>query len=145
MLTTLIHDPVWEKVQQRIAGLASLMLRKGTDYRWSALKAPTLVSGVTAKQAILVRMSDKIKRYEQIVRSGDQSLVDESLEETLMDLVNYGILALSADDLDAECLAYLSEELPDDEQEEECWDDETEVGGELPLLGQERLPDESGL
>lgn len=41
---------------------------------------------------IVVRMDDKLARLNTFVRRGNLEVVEESLEDTLLDLINYAIL-----------------------------------------------------
>ena len=40
-------------------------------------------------RGILVRINDKVKRLKNILESGKQEVMDESIEDTLHDLINY--------------------------------------------------------
>lgn len=76
-------------------GLAAvaLLLRKNKDYGSSAYDSPLLVPHLPAKTAILVRMSDKIKRFQQLMKSERE--VNESIEDTMFDLLGYSLLYLT--------------------------------------------------
>ncbi len=39
-----------------------------------------------------IRLSDKLNRFKQLTRIGDQQVHDESLRDTLLDLANYAIM-----------------------------------------------------
>ena len=45
-------------------------------------------------KGIVVRMSDKYHRLKNFCLSGSLSVKDESIEDTLRDLINYGLLCL---------------------------------------------------
>lgn len=83
--------------QQRIAtkGVEWLttLLAKNSDYGSSAWKVPKLVPNLPPKQAILVRMSDKIERIESLQKKGAAE-VKESFDDTIGDLGSYCLLYL---------------------------------------------------
>lgn len=72
-----------------VENLATL-LRKNSDYGSSGLTEPILFPGMTARQALLVRMSDKVARIKTLQHRGPE--VAESLEDTMLDLANYCLL-----------------------------------------------------
>lgn len=72
-----------------------MLLRKNHDYGCSAWRAPVLAPGMTPRQAIQCRMSDKISRLNTLL-SGDAAQVTESIEDTMKDLAGYAILWLGA-------------------------------------------------
>lgn len=83
------------------SGLAvvEMLLRKNADYGGSAWKAPILAPGMTCREAIQCRMSDKIQRLQTLL-SGKSPEVRESMEDTMRDLAGYAILWLSAPESD---------------------------------------------
>lgn len=86
--------------QRRIANvgleLIHVLLRKNADYGASVFHPPVLAPRLDSPTAILVRMSDKIKRFETLIGSPKDARIDESLEDTLRDLAGYAILWLVA-------------------------------------------------
>ena len=66
------------------------LLAKNSDYGSSGLTEPILLPGLAARQALLVRMSDKIARIQTLQNKGPE--VSESLEDTMLDLANYCLL-----------------------------------------------------
>ncbi len=48
--------------------------------------------GIPAHVGITLRMSDKMKRIQQFIKSGN--LVNESFEDSLLDMANYSLLCL---------------------------------------------------
>lgn len=75
--------------------LITTLLRKNTDYGGSAHKRPVLIPFLTPRQALLVRMSDKIHRLVNLMEKGSPE-VNESIEDTMLDLPGYCILWLTA-------------------------------------------------
>lgn len=86
--------------QQRIVttGLQILdtLLRKNHDYGGSAWQVPVLAPGLTPREAIQCRMSDKIMRLSKLL-GGEQAQVQESIEDTMRDLAGYAVLWLGAE------------------------------------------------
>lgn len=75
--------------------IVDMLLRKNHDYGCSAWRTPVLAPGMSPRQAIQCRMSDKISRLNTLL-SGDQAQVTESIEDTMRDLAGYAILWLGA-------------------------------------------------
>jgi len=86
--------------QKRIAvegvSLISLLLSKNADYGGSAWKSPLLAPGMTAREAIQCRMSDKIERFRNLIQQEGRAEIEESIEDTISDLTGYGILWMGA-------------------------------------------------
>lgn len=76
--------------------LGELLNKKNTDYGAAAFQTP-LLAATNAKTAILVRMSDKIKRLEHLKNNKPE--VDETFNETVRDLAGYCVLYLVNDAL----------------------------------------------
>lgn len=72
------------------------LLRKNHDYGGSAWKTPVLAPGLSPREAIQCRMSDKIERLQKLL-SGKNPLVQESIEDSMRDLAGYAVLWLGAD------------------------------------------------
>jgi hypothetical protein len=92
VLTKLAFDGRLNADQQQIAAkcLAELetLLQKNTDYGSSALQRPRLAPHVCPADAILVRMSDKLNRLDQLALHGAH-VKAESFDDTLRDLSGY--------------------------------------------------------
>ena len=72
-------------------GIKDLYARKNADYGDSFAKARREVPNYT-----LGKLYDKFSRYMTLSRQGEQTAqVDESLDDTLMDLANYAIMELT--------------------------------------------------
>jgi hypothetical protein len=50
--------------------------------------------GVSLEKGILVRMCDKLSRLGNLVENGDPSVKSESIEDTLIDVMNYANIML---------------------------------------------------
>ncbi len=74
--------------------LILLLLAKNQDYGTSAWESPVLCQQMTARDALLVRMSDKIKRLQHLLQ-GNAPRVSESIDDTLRDLAGYCLLELA--------------------------------------------------
>ncbi len=81
-------------IQQQCDKLKTVLVRKNTDYGASAFSRPALAPGVDPTTAILVRMSDKISRLNNL--RGTEQPNYEAIEDTILDLAGYAILLLVA-------------------------------------------------
>ena len=109
MLDDIEHDPEsWEEVnqpyqmtpaqalrsQEQLMGKAlDVMLKKRTDYSGSDdpfrnLRSSEFV-GVEPWRGTIVRIMDKFSRIRSIMDAGGSMKVDESIEDTLLDVINY--------------------------------------------------------
>lgn len=75
---------------QVLAEMEELLLKKNKDYGSSYDKTVEELG----ETVILVRIMDKFNRLKQLLRSGEPAEVEETIEETLSDLVGYGIIEL---------------------------------------------------
>lgn len=69
--------------------LHNLYIMKNADYG-SSIHDTYLKYGITA---YLIRLEDKMNRARNIVQKQQEKVLDEKLEDTLLDLANYAILA----------------------------------------------------
>lgn len=81
-------------IQQKCDELKTVLVRKNTDYGASAFNPPALAPGVAPTTAILVRMSDKISRLNNLQTAEQPNY--EAIEDTILDLAGYAILLLVA-------------------------------------------------
>lgn len=77
--------------------MADLLLRKNADYGCSAWGSPILAPNIRPKDAILVRLSDKVARLNSLMKNGTAQ-VAESIEDTVRDMSCYGVLWLTCPD-----------------------------------------------
>ena len=75
--------------------IVELVVRKNHDYGSSVFRPPTLAPDLTARQAIMVRLSDKIARAVQLSGKGG-SKVEENLDDTFRDIAGYALLWILA-------------------------------------------------
>lgn len=73
--------------------LAEILSKKNRDYGDAASSPPLLAPHIDAGTAILVRMSDKVNRIKNLLGAG-KSEVNESLEDSVLDLAGYCLLYL---------------------------------------------------
>jgi len=66
----------------------------GSDDPWKNFKSSEIV-GVDYKRAILVRIMDKVSRASNLLDK-EPAVNDEKIEDTLIDLINYGNILLEA-------------------------------------------------
>ena len=79
-----------DKVQRHLMVLMQLhgtFMKKNADYGDSFSKLRDKYD-----QAIMIRLWDKINRLDQLIKGADQKVVEESIEDTLLDLANYAIM-----------------------------------------------------
>ena len=81
-------------IQQQCDTLKTVLVRKNTDYGASAFNRPALAPDVKPTTAILVRMSDKISRLNNLQTAEQPNY--EAIEDTILDLAGYAILLLVA-------------------------------------------------
>lgn len=78
-----------------------LMMKKNEDYTsqddncLSNLDGSSFV-GVSIVKGILIRMMDKIKRIQSFDEKGYNAVSEESIEDTIIDLINYSVLLNAA-------------------------------------------------
>lgn len=77
------------------AEVVATLIRKNIDYGSSVFDSPVLCPNMPAKSSILVRMSDKIKRIQQL-QQNEAQVKSESFEDTMRDLAGYAILYLAS-------------------------------------------------
>lgn len=77
--------------------LKETLVAKHRDYGGSVYKQPRFVPGVTARQALLIRLGDKIERLQNLL-NGAVANVDESIELTLLDTAGYALLLIAEKD-----------------------------------------------
>lgn len=87
-----IHSTLCDKAQ-------SLMRRKNADYAGNHGMEPfanftrTEAMGIcTTEKGMLVRMTDKMSRLSSFMEAGEFQVKDESLEDTVLDMINYSVL-----------------------------------------------------
>jgi hypothetical protein len=76
-----------------------LMRRKNNDYAGASWKSPfknflhaETLGLCAAEQGMVVRLSDKLQRLAHFVSGQEMKVSDESLRDTLLDIVNYTVL-----------------------------------------------------
>ena len=79
-----------DEFQKITEKMHQIYLKKNKDYG-SSFDRQYDKYGMTS---VLIRLSDKLNRLEQITRAGTIEVKDESIDDTLLDLANYAILAL---------------------------------------------------
>ena len=102
-ISTVIHNAIENKrgddqfaIAKTGLGWLDMLLRKNKDYGSSVWKQPVLTPHVDIGTAILVRMSDKIERLQQLLENiAEKPEVEESLRDTMKDLGSYCLLWLA--------------------------------------------------
>ena len=85
--TDVILDHMRDTHERKNAGYAGLSTDPFANFRHATL------FNVTAHQGCLVRMSDKYHRYLNLRQNPKLDKVQESIEDTLLDLASYAIIA----------------------------------------------------
>jgi len=82
-----------ELIKKAMADITDLLLRKNRDYG-SSFRKPGIVSGaLDAKSKLLVRIDDKLERLSNLLAKGtDGDVADESVIDTVTDLIGYFVL-----------------------------------------------------
>lgn len=84
---------LFELHQNMCAKALELMRKKNADYAkngpFDNFKLCEAVGMTSAEKGILIRMLDKLSRLSSVLDKGAQ--VDESVEDTLLDIINYSI------------------------------------------------------
>lgn len=75
--------------------MAMIHKAKNADYGSSYNLAPALL-GIPAHVGILVRMTDKLARACTLAQGQPPQVEGEALQDTLLDLANYAVLAILA-------------------------------------------------
>ena len=70
--------------------LSDLYSRKNKDYG-DSFHLSFLEEGMAMPR---IRLSDKLNRFKQLTKSGEQQVKDESIRDTLIDLANYAIMTI---------------------------------------------------
>lgn len=83
------------EIKRICKALENTLLRKNADYGNSSQRAPILIPRLSAQDALKVRLSDKIARFIQLEQTG-AARVNESLDDTLLDMAGYCVLLLIA-------------------------------------------------
>lgn len=93
-----LADGIWdakaEEMVNELHSILDLVLAKNRDYGSAALSSPVLLPWLDIRCGLLVRLSDKIQRLRNLF-DADGSEVNESLEDTLRDIVGYIFLIYS--------------------------------------------------
>lgn len=81
--------------------LLKTLVRKNADYGSSAFKSPRLAPWISPYDAVMVRMSDKVERIENLRRKARQqsglrsrrvNMVNESIDDTALDFAAYALI-----------------------------------------------------
>lgn len=91
------HGPGAQRLAEVGLTVVEMLLKKNIDYGGSAWKKPVLAAGMTPREAIQCRMSDKIARLSRLLDGSNEPrmVVDEAVEDTMKDLAGYCVLWLA--------------------------------------------------
>jgi hypothetical protein len=83
-------------IAETCMSICEILIRKNKDYGDSVFKTPILAPHVDVLDAILVRASDKVGRFRNLTKSeGEPDIKDESILDTITDLIGYLTLYLA--------------------------------------------------
>ena len=82
-----------ETFESILGRMAAIHRAKNADYGSSYNLAPMLL-GIPAHVGLLVRMTDKLARACKLTQGEAPQVEGEALEDTLIDLANYAVLAI---------------------------------------------------
>ena len=82
-----------ELIKEKMERVTDLLLRKNRDYG-SSFRKPGILSGaLDPKSKLLVRIDDKLERFGNLlVKDSDGDVPNESMTDTVTDLVGYFVL-----------------------------------------------------
>ena len=103
------YDPKTMIFLDYLESMKDLYLKKNHDYGDSVSKTFDEY-GLTS---FLVRMDDKMNRIKTLNKSNDARVIGEKIEDTLLDLANYAVLALTEIEFRKRCLLAEPEEAID--------------------------------
>lgn len=74
--------------------LKTTLKAKNSNYGNSAFGNPIFTPDVSPREALLVRLSDKVARLQTLLR-GEPDKVGESVKDTLLDMAGYCVLIMA--------------------------------------------------
>ncbi len=82
-----------ELIKAKMESVTDLLLRKNRDYG-SSFRKPGILSGaLDSKSKLLVRIDDKLERLGNLIeKNSDGDVPDESMSDTVTDLIGYFVL-----------------------------------------------------
>lgn len=93
------RDELFNLHEQMCKSALELMKKKNADYSGSDgvdpfanFRRAEALGVCTTEQAFLVRMTDKMSRLSSFAHKGKLSVEDETVYDTLEDLINYSVL-----------------------------------------------------
>lgn len=89
------HGDDQKRIADKCIDIAAMLLQKNRDYGCSVWHRPALAPECDPGVAIRVRMSDKIARLTELLNRESGPSVNESVDDTLLDLAGYIILELA--------------------------------------------------
>jgi hypothetical protein len=95
------HNILLKDMEATFAECLAIATRKNNDYAgekttdpFANFRASEILSGVKVERGILVRMGDKFKRVSNLLDQ-DNAVKDESISDTLSDIINYSAILQS--------------------------------------------------
>jgi hypothetical protein len=91
-------DELFKLHEEMCKSSLELMRKKNADYAggvadpFANFRRAEALGVCTTEQAFLVRMTDKMSRLSSFAKRGSLSVEDETVHDTLQDLINYSVL-----------------------------------------------------
>lgn len=82
-----------ERIETICENLKETLIKKNKAYGNSAFETPLLCPLMSPGSAILVRLSDKIKRFNSLQNGANDN--GESIKDTILDMAGYCVLYLA--------------------------------------------------
>lgn len=92
------RDELFKLHEKMCDDALELMKKKNADYAGGAsdpfanFRRAEALGICSTEQAFLVRMADKMSRLASFAQRGELSVKDESVSDTLIDMINYSVL-----------------------------------------------------
>lgn len=92
------RDELFKMHEEMCKSALDLMKKKNADYAggvsdpFANFRRAEALGVCTTEQAFLVRMTDKMSRLSSYAKRGSLSVEDETVHDTLQDLINYSVL-----------------------------------------------------
>jgi hypothetical protein len=91
-------DELFKLHEDMCCDALELMRKKNADYAggvsdpFANFRRAEALGVCSTEQAFLVRMTDKMSRLSSFAKKGTLAVEDESVHDTLLDLINYSVL-----------------------------------------------------
>jgi hypothetical protein len=91
-----IHGQHQQVIAAVLCEVGDTLLRKNADYGSSVFKSPVLCPQMPPDSSILVRLSDKVERLQNLLGGSEPEVTAEPISDTMEDLIGYAVLWLTS-------------------------------------------------